>query len=105
LLLGRPRLHEHGIVASTRHQCLKYYRGGEKKINGDVKPFTKAKSHFADSKFFEEGTALKETMPSIISSTGRGEPKAADNPKVILKHDGVKQQEQHKGNTEQKTIT
>ena len=25
LLLGQPWLHEHGIVASTLHQCLKYY--------------------------------------------------------------------------------
>ena len=42
LLLGRPWLHEHGIVASTLHQCLKYYRGGERKINGDVRAFTRA---------------------------------------------------------------
>jgi len=42
LLLRRPWLHEHGIVVFTLHQCLKYYRDGEKKINGDVKPFTKA---------------------------------------------------------------
>jgi len=66
LLLGRLWLHEYGIVASTQHQCLKYYRGSEKKINDDVKPFTKAELHFADSKFFEEGTAPKETTPSII---------------------------------------
>jgi len=25
LLLGQPWLHEHGIIASTLHQCLKYY--------------------------------------------------------------------------------
>ena len=62
LLLGRPWLHEHGIVASTLHQCLKYYRDGEKKISGDVKPFTKAESHLADAGFFEEGAAPKETM-------------------------------------------
>jgi len=42
LLFGRPRLREHGIAASTLHQYLKYYRDREKKINGDVKPFTKA---------------------------------------------------------------
>jgi len=71
LLLGRPWLHEHGVVASTLHQCLKYYRDGEKKINGDVKSFAKAESHFADAKFFEEGAPLKETMPAFISSTGK----------------------------------
>ena len=92
-------------MASTLHKCLKYYCGGEKKINGDVKPFTKAESHFTDSKFFEQGTASKKIMPSIISSIGRGELKAADNSKVILKHDSVKQQEYRKGNIEQETIT
>jgi len=56
LLLGHPWLHEHGIVASILHQCLKYYRGGERKINSDVKPFTKAELHFADSK------SLKRTL-------------------------------------------
>jgi len=64
-----------------------------KKINGDVKPFTKAESYFTDSKFFEEGTVPKETMPSIMSSTGRGELKDAKNSKVVLRHEGVKQQE------------
>jgi len=54
LLLGRPWLHEHEIVASTLYQCLKYYRGRERKINGSVKPFTKAESHFADVRFFEK---------------------------------------------------
>jgi len=54
LLLGHPWPHEHGIVAFTLHQCLKYYRGGEKKINGDVKSFTKAKLHLTDSKFLKK---------------------------------------------------
>jgi len=42
LLLGRRWLHDRGVVASTLHQCFKYRRDREKKINGDVKPFTKA---------------------------------------------------------------
>ncbi|KAL2892784.1 Alpha-1 4-glucan:maltose-1-phosphate maltosyltransferase 1 [Bienertia sinuspersici] len=28
LLLGRPWMHKNGVVASTLHQCLKYYRNG-----------------------------------------------------------------------------
>ena len=71
LLLGRAWLHEHRIVASTLHQCLKYYRGGERKINGNVKPFTKAKSYFTYARFFEKDDAPKETMPSTITSMGR----------------------------------
>jgi len=84
LLLGQPWLHEHGIVASTLHQFLKYYRDGEKKINGDVKPFIKAESHFADARFFEEGAAPKETLPSTISSTGKG---GAKNAPQVRKYD------------------
>ncbi|XP_074266516.1 uncharacterized protein LOC141589791 [Silene latifolia] len=72
LLLGRPWKHENGVVASTLHQCLKYYRGGERKINGDAKPFTKADSFFADAKFFEENGTSSEFMPTTISSTGKG---------------------------------
>ena len=63
------------IVTSTPHQCLKYYRGGEKKINGNVRPFTKAESHFACARFFEADDAPKETLPSTIISTGRGSTK------------------------------
>ena len=72
LLLRRPWLYEHGIAISTLHQCLKYYQGRERKINGNVKPFTKAESHFVDARFLEEGDAPKEIMPSTITSTGRG---------------------------------
>jgi len=36
-------------------------------MNGDVKLFTKAESHFVNG--FEEGVPLKETMPTFISST------------------------------------
>jgi len=43
-----------------------------RKINGNVKPFTKAESHFVDERFFEEDNAPKEIMPSTITSTGRG---------------------------------
>jgi len=69
-------------MASTLHQCLKYYQDGEKKINGDVKPFTKAKSHFTNARFFEEGTTPKETMPSAISSIGKGVTKKAPLSKI-----------------------
>ena len=58
-------------MASTLHQCLKYYRDREEKINSDVKPFAKAESHFVDARFFEEGAPFKEAMPAFISSTGK----------------------------------
>ncbi|KAK9688789.1 hypothetical protein RND81_09G011200 [Saponaria officinalis] len=71
LLLGRPWKHENGVVASTLHQSLKYYRRGERKINGDVKPFTKAGSFFADAKIFEKNDISSEFLPVTISSTGK----------------------------------
>ena len=52
LLIGRPWLHEYGVVPSTYHQCLKYFQDGQvKKIVADHKPFTTAESHFVDAKF------------------------------------------------------
>jgi len=72
LLLGLSWLHGHGIVASTLNQCLKYYRGRERMINGSVKPFTRAESHFTDARFFEEDDTPKETMPTAITSTWKG---------------------------------
>jgi len=65
LLLGQPWLHEHEIVASTLHQCLKFYRGRERKINDYVKPFTKVESQL-DTRFFEEDESPKETILSTI---------------------------------------
>jgi len=49
LLLGWRWLHEHGVIASTPHQCFKYPRHGEKKINGDAKPLTESESYFIDA--------------------------------------------------------
>ena len=37
-----------------------------------MKPFTKAESHFADTRFFELDDAPKEAMPSAITSTVKG---------------------------------
>jgi len=44
----------------------------ERKINGSIKPFTKAESHFADARFFEKDDTCKETMAAAITSTARG---------------------------------
>ncbi|XP_074290694.1 uncharacterized protein LOC141617398 [Silene latifolia] len=85
LLLGRPWKHENGVVTSTLHQYLKYYRGGERKINGDDKPFSKVDSFFADAKLFEENGTSSEFMPTTISSTGKG----GKREKNIIKEDGA----------------
>ncbi|KAH0712146.1 hypothetical protein KY289_008105 [Solanum tuberosum] len=52
LLLGRPWVHENGVVPSTLHQCMKYMKDGEVvKIDADINPFIKTESYFADAKF------------------------------------------------------
>ncbi|KAA0036725.1 uncharacterized protein E6C27_scaffold1244G00090 [Cucumis melo var. makuwa] len=46
------------------HQCFKFYKQGIRKVNADTKPFTKAKSHFADAKFY-----TKSDDVSVVIST------------------------------------
>ena len=53
LLLGVPWIHGNGVVPSTLHQCFKYCDGKQiKVVTTDLQPFTAAKSHFADAKFY-----------------------------------------------------
>ena len=101
LLLGRLWLLEHGIVVSTFHQCRKYYRSSEIKINGDVKLVTKADSYFADFKFFEEDFAPKEMMIPTISSTGKGDSKVVKDTPAAIRHKAVKPQHPYRKDDKQ----
>ena len=69
LLLGRPWIHENGVVPFTLHKCLKFYRECVKVIQGNTKPFTKVESHFADAKFYMEEEMVPEALPKEIRST------------------------------------
>jgi len=42
------------------------------KISSNVKPFTRADSHFTNTRFFEDDDAPKETMKSTINSNNKG---------------------------------
>ncbi|XP_075084998.1 uncharacterized protein LOC142168239 [Nicotiana tabacum] len=67
LLLGRPWIHENGVVSSTLHQCLKYIRDGEiVKIEADINPFTKTESYFADAKFYLDSCEPSVEKPSSV---------------------------------------
>ncbi|CAL8168343.1 unnamed protein product [Prunus armeniaca] len=79
LLLGRPWVHENGIVPSTLHQCFKFYRGGVKKILGDVKPFTEAESYFVDAKFYMDENMVSEVIPVEVHSTGKAMPRREEH--------------------------
>ena len=61
LLIGRPWLHEYGVVPSTYHQSLKYFQDGQvKKIVADDKPFTVVEIHFTEAKFYLEDDTSEE---------------------------------------------
>ena len=61
LLIGRPWLHEYGVVPSTYHQSLKYFQDGQvKKIVANDKPFTIAEIHFTEAKFYLEDDTSEE---------------------------------------------
>ena len=70
VLIGRPWLHEYGVMPSTYHQCFKYFQDGKvKKIVADHKPFTIAKSHFADAKFYLEDDTQEEAQVIVSPSS------------------------------------
>ncbi|PIN11333.1 hypothetical protein CDL12_16069 [Handroanthus impetiginosus] len=69
LLLGRPWLHENGVIPSTFHQSLKYIRNGEiLKVDAETKPFTNAKSYFADAKLYLDPNSVRKVLSLKISS-------------------------------------
>ncbi|CAL8174005.1 unnamed protein product [Prunus armeniaca] len=83
LLLGRPWVHENGIVPSTLHQCFKFYRGGVKKILGDVKPFNEAESYFADAKFYMDEDMVYEVIYAEVHLTGKAIPRKDEQSKCL----------------------
>ncbi|PIN00867.1 hypothetical protein CDL12_26634 [Handroanthus impetiginosus] len=67
LLLGRPWLHENGVVPSTLHQCFKYSKNGEiVKVDADTKPLTESESHFADAKLYLNSDPVREVLPAKV---------------------------------------
>ncbi|KAM1084838.1 hypothetical protein TB2_022687 [Malus domestica] len=84
LLLGRPWIHANGVVPSTFHQCLKFYRKRVKVIYGDTKPFTEAESHFTDAKFYmDEDMQEWQTMPK--KQEGEAMPSSGKNDDQLAK--------------------
>ena len=70
VLIGRPWLHEYGVVPFTYHQCFKYFQDGQvKKIVADHKPFTVVESHFTDAKFYLEDDTQEEAQVIISPSS------------------------------------
>ncbi|XXG46935.1 hypothetical protein AAC387_Pa02g1663 [Persea americana] len=62
ILLGRPWIHENGVVPSTLHQCIKFIGddGLIHRVFADKKPFKEKEVHFADSQMYEDEKEEKE---------------------------------------------
>ena len=66
MLLGRPWIHQNGVVSSTLHQCFKYCRNGEvKTVVADAKPFTMAEAHYADAKFYLKDALVEDAQSAL----------------------------------------
>ena len=64
MLLRRPWIHQNGVVSSTLHQCFKYCKNGEvKTVVADAKPFTVAKAHYVDTKFYMKDALVEDAQP------------------------------------------
>ncbi|XP_062076034.1 uncharacterized protein LOC133780178 [Humulus lupulus] len=65
VLLGRPWLHEYGVIPSTLHQCVKFCKEGKvRSVNADPNPFYGEQVNYADAKFYKSAnvTILKEKL-------------------------------------------
>jgi hypothetical protein len=102
LLLGRPWLHEYGVVPSTYHQCFKYFQDGQiKKVMADDKPFTEAESFFADAKFYLKDDTLKG-IQAITPPSTREVKLQSEIPKPDLPIE-VEEEAKQNGNSKGKT--
>ncbi|XP_030940238.1 uncharacterized protein LOC115965196 [Quercus lobata] len=86
MLLGRPWIHENGIVPSTLHQCFKFFQNGIKKVDADLKPFAETEAHFADAKFYAKEDISSEVLPVEIPSI-KGKQGEEEHVKFIAKKD------------------
>ncbi|KAA0059874.1 uncharacterized protein E5676_scaffold184G00780 [Cucumis melo var. makuwa] len=66
LLVGRQWIHENEIVTFTLYQCFKFYKQGIRKVDADTKPFTKAKFHFVDAKFYTKSEDVSEVISTEV---------------------------------------
>ena len=74
ILLGRPWLHENGVVPSTLHQCLKYmHNGKQRRVEGEIRPFGVHEIHLEQAKFFLSDNESEEEDDPETSELKEGE--------------------------------
>lgn len=85
LLLGRPWLHQHKIVASTVHQCFKFYQDGQlRRIDADLRPFATTESFYSDAQYYE--LAPNQESRHETGSERRLVRVARPRPRVMIQH-------------------
>ncbi|XP_071924992.1 uncharacterized protein [Coffea arabica] len=68
VLLGRPWIHENGVVPSTLHQCFKYCQNRvARSVKADDNPFTEAEAYIADAKFYIRRHIAKDKTEQPLS--------------------------------------
>ncbi|KAJ8636172.1 hypothetical protein MRB53_010439 [Persea americana] len=69
ILLGRPWIHENGVVPSTLHQCIKFVGddGLIHRVFADKKPFKGKEVHFADSQMYKDEKEEKEEKTTSLA--------------------------------------
>ena len=61
MLLGRPWIHENGVVTSTLHRYFKFYKQRIRKIDANTKSFLETKLHFVDVKFYTKDDDVRKS--------------------------------------------
>ena len=62
LLIGRKWLHDHHLIPSTWHQCIKgHWKGKDVFIRATKNPFEQNEAYFTESTFFDEFAEEGET--------------------------------------------
>ena len=77
VLLGRPWLHEHRLVPSTYHQCVKGKLNGRMiRIPANPSPFEQADAHLVETMFYDQWAPSGEN--SVSKPRGTFVPKWED---------------------------
>lgn len=88
-LLGRPWVHDHHIVPSTYHQCVKYsWIGRQGRIVADNDPFNGASAYYADARFHIKAVLPKDTEKEKEAVKGESSEssKGSDTPKKTFRY-------------------
>ena len=90
ILLGRPWIHENGVVPSTLHQCIKFVGddGMIHRVFADKKPFKGKEVHFVDSQMYVEKEEEEKEIVSFAENLQKDKGKAPQHSPEVNKPSG-----------------